>query len=181
MVKENDTWQFANCYFRFQRSSTLARPTHLHIAEILSDSRFLMEGREPLLLPPTRFSCLRYCPENFLPLGMNLPCAKKKKSYLLCHPSISFHQISWRRSVGGGARAGGRGYRTSACEVALDAGQTGLTPSVAIGQNELWSRILSITLEGDGRRRLAASRHSSFFLISLSLNSSLPFTKPVLS
>lgn len=79
MVKENDTWQFANCHFWFQRSSTLARPTHLHIAEILSDSRFLMEGREPLLLPPTRFSCLHYCPENFLPLGINLPCAKKEK------------------------------------------------------------------------------------------------------
>lgn len=85
MVKENDTWQFANCHFWFQRSSTLARPTHLHIAEILSDSRFLMEGRELLLLSPTRFSCLlRYRPETFLPPGINLPCAKKgrKKNHI---------------------------------------------------------------------------------------------------
>lgn len=46
--------------------ATQTRPTHLHIAENLSGSRFLMEGREPLRLPTTHFSCLRYCPEIFL-------------------------------------------------------------------------------------------------------------------
>lgn len=167
MVKENDTWQFANCRFWFERSSTQARPTHLHIAEILSDSRFLMEGRAPLLLPPTHFSCLRYCPENFLPPGIDLPCARKEKKIISPLPAehIVPSNILDKKCWQWGA-CGGRGYRTPACEAASHAGQTSLTPHVAIGQNELWSRILSITLEADGRRGLLPHVTARFFLIS---------------
>ena len=49
MVKENDTWQFTNCYFMISKSPSRARPTHVPLTKILTDSRFVMEARKPLL------------------------------------------------------------------------------------------------------------------------------------
>lgn len=160
MVKENDTWQFANCHFPISKIPARARPTHLHLSEILTDSRLLMEGWGTS--PPTSFSCLCYCPENFLPLEINLLWGgKKKKMYLLCHLSLSFHQISWRRSVGGGARAGAEVIKLWVWGNVRHS-QTSLTPRAVICQNELWSRILLITLQGGGHRRLASPLVSLF-------------------
>lgn len=150
MVKENDTWQFANCHFLISKIPTQAHPTHLHLSKILTDSCFLMEGRGTS--PPTSFSCLCYCPENFLPLEINLLWGGKKKMYLLCHLSLSFHQISWRRSVGGRARAGAEVIKLWVWGNVRHS-QTSLTPRAVICQNELWSRILLITLQGGGEER----------------------------
>lgn len=79
MVKENCTWQFDNCHFGFQRSSTQTRPTHLHIAEKLSDRRFLIEGsNEPVPVHPTRISCL--LPEEYFSFCNRLRRTKKTGS-----------------------------------------------------------------------------------------------------
>lgn len=144
MVKENDTWQFANCHFLFSKIPTQARPTNLHLSKILTDSRFLMEGWGTS--PPTSFSCLWYCSENFLPLEINLLWGGKKM-YLLCYLSLSFHQISWRRSVGGRACAGAEVIKLWEWGNVRHS-QTSLTPRAVIFKNELWSRILLITLQG---------------------------------
>lgn len=165
MVKENDTWQFANCHFPISKITTRARPTHLHLSEILTDSRLLMEGWGTS--PPTSFSCLCYCPENFLPLEINLLWGgKKKKKYLLCHLSLSFHQISWRRSVGGGARAGAEVIKLWVWGNVRHS-QTSLTPRAVICQNELWSRILLITLQGGGAPPSRVTARFSLFSSSV--------------
>lgn len=86
------------------------------------------------------------------------------KKMHLCHQSLSFHQISCRRRVGGWACAGGEVIKHWVWGN-VQHSQTTLMPCVVICQNELWSRILLITLQG----KMSLLLHvSACFALSLS-------------
>lgn len=127
MVKENDTWQFSNWPFLISKSPTRSSPHE--------DSDWQpVHGGSVGTAPPTSFSCLCYRLENFLLLEINL-LRKKKKMYLR-HLSLSFHQISCWRSVGGRACAGGEVIKLWVWGNVRHS-QTTLMPCVVICQNEL--------------------------------------------
>lgn len=147
MVKENDTWQFTNCHFWFQRAPLKLAPLIFPSQRFwltagswwkwgnLSSYIFFMSP-----LSPWEFSSAR---DKF-----TVKKKKRKKKYL-CHLSLSFHQISWRRSVGGRACAGEEVIKLWVWGNVRHS-QTTLMPCAVICQNELWSRILLITFWGKG-------------------------------
>lgn len=159
MVKENDTWQFTNWPFLISKSPTRTRPTHGD-----SDWQSVCVGsvrnRSSYILFMSLLS-----PWEFPPPQINLLWEKKKRKKMYHrHLSLSFHQISWRRSVGGRACAGGEVIKLWVWSNVRHS-QTTLMPCVVICQNELWSRILLITLLGE--REVTAVSRLCLFLSAL--------------
>lgn len=163
MVKENDTWQFANCHFGFQRPPLELAPLIFPSQRFwltagswwkwwnLSSYIFFMS-----LLSPWEFSSAR---DKFT--------VGKKKMYL-CHQSLSFHQISWRRSVGGGTCAGGEVIKLWVWGNVRHS-QTTLMSCTVICHNEMWSRILLITFWGERSRCISCHCLFLSFLILFSV------------
>lgn len=160
MVKENDTWQFTNWPFQISKRPTRAQP-HSSSSHEYSDWQLVWD-RSAGTAPPTSFSCFCYRLKNFLALEIHLLWGKK--NIYLHHLSLSFHQISCRRSAGGRACAGGEVIKLWVW-ANVQHSQTILMPRVVICQNELWSRILLITLPG--KKKSLLSRVSACFSQSL--------------
>lgn len=87
----------------------------------------------------------------------------------LQHLSLSFHQISCRRSACGRACAGGEVIKLLAWG-SVQHSQTTLMPCAAICQNELWSRILLI-ISQVGKKKEVADLSCFYLSISILLSS----------
>lgn len=87
----------------------------------------------------------------------------------LQHLSLSFHQISCKRSACGRACAGGEVIKLLAWG-SVQHSQTTLMPCAAICQNELWSRILLI-ISQVGKKKEVADLSCFYLSISILLSS----------
>lgn len=91
------------------------------------------------------------------------------------HLSLSFHQISCRRSACGRACAGGEVIKLLAWG-SVQHSQTTLMPCAAICQNELWSRILLIISQVGKKKKSLISRVFTCLSLSYSHLSCVVFT-----
>lgn len=92
------------------------------------------------------------------------------------HLSLSFHQISCRRSACGRACAGGEVIKLLAWG-SVQHSQTTLMPCAAICQNELWSRILLIISQVGKKKKSLISRVFTCLSLSYSHLSCVVFTR----